>query len=170
MSDSVRPHRGSPPGSPVPGILQARTLEWVAISFSNAWKWKWSRFRLSDPMDCSLSGSSAYGIFQARVLEWVAITFSERSLAPFKWQIQALRSFQEVSCSQCKLRSHNLLLTDKYNSLNSPIRKHDFFPQNNSLRGSADTASQGVLHFYFWFYIFIFSVCGHMVTMSVGSC
>ena len=31
---------GSPPGSPVPGILQARTLEWVAISLSNAWKWK----------------------------------------------------------------------------------------------------------------------------------
>ena len=31
---------GSPPGSPVPGILQARTLEWVAISFPNAWKWK----------------------------------------------------------------------------------------------------------------------------------
>ena len=31
---------GSPPGSSVPGILQARTLEWVAISFSNAWKWK----------------------------------------------------------------------------------------------------------------------------------
>ena len=30
----------SPPDSPVPGILQARTLEWVAISFSNAWKWK----------------------------------------------------------------------------------------------------------------------------------
>ena len=34
------PEDGSPPGSPVPGILQARTLEWVAISFSNAWKWK----------------------------------------------------------------------------------------------------------------------------------
>ena len=34
------PRNGSPPGSPVPGILQARTLEWVAISFSNAWKWK----------------------------------------------------------------------------------------------------------------------------------
>ena len=31
---------GSPPGSLVPGILQARTREWVAISFSNAWKWK----------------------------------------------------------------------------------------------------------------------------------
>ena len=34
------PIDGSPPGSPVPGILQARTLEWIAISFSNAWKWK----------------------------------------------------------------------------------------------------------------------------------
>ena len=34
------PIEGSPPGSPVPGILQARTLEWVAISFSNAGKWK----------------------------------------------------------------------------------------------------------------------------------
>ena len=34
------PIDGSPPGSPVPGILQARTLEWVAISFSNGWKWK----------------------------------------------------------------------------------------------------------------------------------
>ena len=34
------PIDGSPPGSPVPGILQARTLKWVAISFSKAWKWK----------------------------------------------------------------------------------------------------------------------------------
>ena len=34
------PIDSSPPGSPVPGILQARTLEWVAIAFSNAWKWK----------------------------------------------------------------------------------------------------------------------------------
>ena len=34
------PIDGSPLSSPVPGILQARTLEWVAISFSNAWKWK----------------------------------------------------------------------------------------------------------------------------------
>ena len=34
------PIDGSPPGSPIPGIPQARTLEWVAISFSSAWKWK----------------------------------------------------------------------------------------------------------------------------------
>ena len=69
---------GSPPGSPIPGILQARTLEWIAISFSNAWKWKvkvnsLSRVVLRDPMDCSLPGFSIHGIFQARVLEWVAV-------------------------------------------------------------------------------------------------
>ena len=40
MSDSVRPHRRQPTRLSIPGILQARTLEWVAISFSNAWKWK----------------------------------------------------------------------------------------------------------------------------------
>ena len=58
----------SPPGSPVPGILQARTLEWVPISSSNAWKWKVKMKSLS-PV---LPGSSIHGIFQARVLEWGA--------------------------------------------------------------------------------------------------
>ena len=71
------PIDGSPPGSPVTGILQARTLEWVAISFSSAWKWSQSCLTLSDPMDCSLPGSSAHGISQARVLEWGAIAFSK---------------------------------------------------------------------------------------------
>ena len=75
------PIDSSPPGSPVPGILLARTLEWVSISFSSAWKWKvkvksLSHVQLSDPMDCSLPGSSAHGIFRARVLEWGAIAFS----------------------------------------------------------------------------------------------
>ena len=75
----------SPPGSPAPGILQARTLEWVAISFSNAWKWEsesevaQSYPTLSDPMDCSPPGSSIHGIFQARVLEWGAIAFSNQN-------------------------------------------------------------------------------------------
>ena len=40
MSDLCDPIDSSLPGSAIPGILQARTLEWVAISFSNAWKWK----------------------------------------------------------------------------------------------------------------------------------
>ena len=40
VSDSVRPHRQQPTTLPIPGTLQAIILEWVAISFSNAWKWK----------------------------------------------------------------------------------------------------------------------------------
>ena len=68
------PIDGSPPGFPVPGILQARTLEWVAISFSNAWKWKVKgKSTLHDPMDRSLPDSSVHGIFQAKILEWGAI-------------------------------------------------------------------------------------------------
>ena len=75
------PIDGNPPGSPISGILQARTLEWVTISFSNAWKWKvkvksLSRLRLCDLMDCSPPGSSVHWIFQARVLEWGARAFS----------------------------------------------------------------------------------------------
>ena len=71
------PMDGSPPGSPVPRILQARTLEWVAISFSSACIL--SRFRLcATPMDSSPPGSSVHGILQARVLERVAISFSVR--------------------------------------------------------------------------------------------
>ena len=85
------PIDGSPPGSPIPGILQARTLEWVAISFSNAWKWKvksesevaQSCPTPSDPMDCSLPGSPVHGIFQARVLEWGAVAFSQHGASRF---------------------------------------------------------------------------------------
>ena len=86
------PNDYSPPGSSTHGILQARILEWVAISFSNAWKWKvkvkresevpQSCLTLCDPMDDSLPGSSVHEILQARVLEWVAISFSTRSSQP----------------------------------------------------------------------------------------
>ena len=71
------PIDGSPPGSPVPGILQARTLEWVASSFSMKVKSEsevaQSCPTLRDPVDFSLPGSSVHGIFQAGVLEWGAI-------------------------------------------------------------------------------------------------
>ena len=97
------PIDGSPPGSLILGILQARTLEWVAISFSNAWKWKvkvksLSRVRLlvipwtEEPGTLQSMGSQRvghdwdffmgspnpkiHGILQARVLEWGAIAFS----------------------------------------------------------------------------------------------
>ena len=54
------PRDGSPPGSPVPGILQARTLEWVAISFSNAGKWKVKVKSLSRVWVLATPWTSAY--------------------------------------------------------------------------------------------------------------
>ena len=75
------PRDGSPPGSPVPGILQARTpvgchflLQCMKVKSES--EVTQSCPTLSDPMDCSLPGSSVLGIFQARVLEWGAIAFS----------------------------------------------------------------------------------------------
>ena len=76
------PINGSPPGSPIPGILQARLPGLGCHFLLQCMKVKsesevvQSCLTLSDPMDCSVPGSSAYGIFQARVLEWGAITFS----------------------------------------------------------------------------------------------
>ena len=51
---------GSPPGSPIPGIPQARTLEWVTISFSNAWKWKVKVKSLSRVRLLATSWTAAY--------------------------------------------------------------------------------------------------------------
>ena len=76
------PIDGSPPGSSVPGTLQARILEWVAISFSNACmhaKLLQLCPTLCDPMDSSPPDSSVHVIFQARILEWVAMPFSRGS-------------------------------------------------------------------------------------------
>ena len=77
------PIDGIPPGSPIPGILQARTLEWVAISFSNAWKWKVKGkllshvWLLATPWTVAHQAPLSMGSFQARVLEWGAISFSD---------------------------------------------------------------------------------------------
>ena len=77
------PIDGSPPGSLVPGILQARTLKWGGHFLLQCMKVKSESEvaqlcpTLRDPMDCSLPGSPIPGIFQPRVLEWGAIAFSE---------------------------------------------------------------------------------------------
>ena len=81
------PIDGSPLGSSVSGILQARILGWVGVSCipSPCMKVKsesevaQSCPTLSDPMDCSPPGSSVHGIFQARVLEGVATAYLKRS-------------------------------------------------------------------------------------------
>ena len=77
------PIDGSPLGFPIPGILQARTLEWVCHFLLQCMKVKSESEVaqlcpiLSDPTDCSLPGSAIHGFFQARVLEWVAIALSK---------------------------------------------------------------------------------------------
>ena len=76
------PIDGSPSGSSTLGILQARTLEWVAISFSNAWKWKVKVKSLSPVWLLATPWTVAYqaplpmGFSRKRVLEWGAIAFS----------------------------------------------------------------------------------------------
>ena len=100
------PIDGRPPGSAIPGILQARTLEWVAISFCNAWKWKVKVKSLSHIQLLATpwtAGSSVHGIFQARVLEWDAIAFSIDPFSPWesrRTQESRLPSFP--SGSDCK--------------------------------------------------------------------
>ena len=90
------PIDGSPPGSPIPGILQARTLEWAAISFSiipsaaAAAKSLQLCPTLSDPVDRSPPDSPVPGILQARTLEWVAISFSN----VWKWKVKG----KSLSC------------------------------------------------------------------------
>ena len=60
MSDSVRPHRRQPTRLPVPGLLQARIMEWVVISFSNAWMWKVKVKSLSRVRLLATSWAAAY--------------------------------------------------------------------------------------------------------------
>ena len=78
------PTDGSPPGSSVPGTLQARTLEWLAISFSNAWKWKvkvksLSRARLSvTPWTAAYQAPPSMGF--SRQEHWSGSPLPSRSL------------------------------------------------------------------------------------------
>ena len=105
---------GSPPGSPVPGILQARTLEWVAISFSNAWKWKvkvksLSRIRLI-AMDCSLPGSSFHGILSSTHLYIVGNYISQDSLSSASESIQPIRATLDSREEKKSISSSSLCL------------------------------------------------------------
>ena len=86
------PIDGSPPGSPIPGILQARTLEWVSISFSNAWKWKvkgksLSRARLfMTPWTAAYQASPSMGF--SRQEYWSGVP------SPSPWEaLQAIKKY-----------------------------------------------------------------------------
>ena len=124
------PIDGSPPGSPIPGILQARTLGWVAISFSNVWKWKVKVKSLScvwlfvTPWTAAHQAPPSMGFFQARVLEWGAIASGymcfnllpggPRGCSPYCYYIHSYIIVQAphlrkviASCSFCSLKTLN---------------------------------------------------------------
>ena len=75
------PIDGSPPGSPIPGILQAIIVEWIAMSFSNAWKWKvkvksLSRVRLlTTPWTAALQAPLSMGFSRQECWSGVPIAF-----------------------------------------------------------------------------------------------
>ena len=85
------PIDGSPPGSPVPGILQARTLEWVAISFSNVWKWKvkaksFSRVRLlATPWTAAYQAPLSMGFSRQEYWSGVPLLISLFILSVSSW-------------------------------------------------------------------------------------
>ena len=95
------PLDSSPRGSPVPGILQARTLEWVAISFSNAWKWKvkvksLSHVRLlATPWTAAYQASPSMGF--SRQEYWSGVPLPSPRIIPYpllnKWQESGHYSF-----------------------------------------------------------------------------
>ena len=112
------PIDGSPPGSPVPGILQARTLEWVAIAFSNAGKWKVKVKPLSRIRPLATPWTVAYQVLHPRDFQgksamirdinyrkktlkntntwWLNNTFLNNEFLQFTEDIREIKTFLET--------------------------------------------------------------------------
>ena len=106
------PIDGSPPGSPVPRILQARTLEWVAISFSNAWKWKGKVKSLScvwllaTPWTAAHQAPLSTGF--PRQEYWSGVPLSSPKATASQW---VRHNWSDLACTQWYLLTHS---TNKY--------------------------------------------------------
>ena len=106
------PIDGSPPGSPVPGILQARTLEWVAISFSNACKWKVKVRSLSRVQPLATPWTAAYqaplSMGLSRQKYWSGVPFPSPNgvLLGHKkeWNVHSMGGLEGVILSKIKER------------------------------------------------------------------
>ena len=103
------PIDGSPPGSPVPGILQARTLEWVAISFYNAWKWKvkvksLSRVQLfMTPWTAAHQALPPMGFARQEYRSGLPLPSPEIVMGEHKcWYLFIWLSFSNLLCDKCK--------------------------------------------------------------------
>ena len=101
------PIDSSPPGSPVPGILQARILEWVAISFSNAWKWKvkvksLSRVRLlATPWTAANQAPPSMGFSRQEYWSGLPLPSLDSCLGPYY-------TSSELVCFHCRHSSNKL--------------------------------------------------------------
>ena len=110
------PVDGSPPGSPVPGILQARTVEWVAISFSNAWKWKvkvksLSRVRLlATPWTAAHQAPPSMGFSRQKYWSGVPLPSPCCSLVP---TIRELLCLHRLNLNTRKIESYHFHFTFK---------------------------------------------------------
>ena len=117
------PIDGSPPGSPFPGIFQARTMEWAAISFSNAWKWKVKGKSLSRVWLLATPWTAAYqaplSMGFSRQEYWSGLPLPSPVKEPTQFQIiiqgSPVRSFLVVSLSgfgtaRVMLASYNKLV------------------------------------------------------------
>ena len=134
------PWDGSPPGSPVPGILQARTLEWVAISFSNAWKWKvqvksLSRVRLlATPWTAAYQAPLSMGPSKQEHWSGLPLPSPSSPLPPpyfYPWDWRA----RELGCSkpdcggrQCSSCPPEYQQSSKHSD---SLHRHSFTPMRN---------------------------------------
>ena len=127
------PIDGSPPRSPVPGILQARTLEWVAISFSSAWKWKvkvksLSRVRLlATPWTVAHQAPPSMGF--SRQEYWSGLPLpSPRGCYLGRWQLS--------------VPSESVTATEHYVAMNTTL-PGEFTSSEWSQRGNCGSPNQG---------------------------
>ena len=96
------PIDSSPSGSAIPGILQARTLEWVAISFSNAWKWKvkmkaLSRVRLlATPWTAAYQAPPSMGF--SRQEYWTGLPLVVLDIHNFLWSFSCISYMRDLFC------------------------------------------------------------------------
>ena len=118
------------PGSPVPGILQARTLEWVAISFSNAWKWKVKVKSLSHvrlfvtPWTAAFQAPPSMGFSRQECWNGVPLP---SPIGNYKYSFKIKEPNKEWSGPL----QHCLLVLTKtcFSSLISPCTSHDHTPR-----------------------------------------
>jgi len=114
------PIDGSPQGSPVRGILQARTLKWVAISFSNTWKWKvkaksFSRVRLfATPWTTAYQAALSMGF--SRQEYWIRVPLPSLYIADFS------PGNLDSSCASSSLAFHMMYSACKLNKKGNNIQ------------------------------------------------